>query len=91
MPQFLPAEGIFFSASSCENKGKLLKAAFPCTNTEVSDFFIWEYYVLDAEFLLRNFITCMLSLLRGCQKAAVSSAVLKIVSDCFRSRQRDVI
>lgn len=50
-----------------------------------------SYYVLDAEFLLCKFITCMLSLLRGTEKAAVSNAVLKIVSNCFLSRQRDVI
>lgn len=82
----------FFLTSSCEKKGKLLKATFPCTNTEVSDFFSsGSYYVLDAEFLLCNFITCMLSLLRGSQKEAVSSAVLKFVSDCFLSSRRDVI
>lgn len=46
---------------------------------------------MDAEFLLRNFITCMLSLLRGSQKAAVSNAVLEIVSEIFLSKQRDAI
>lgn len=34
--------GNFFSAFSCEKRGKLVKAAFPCTNTDVSDFLIWE-------------------------------------------------
>lgn len=67
------------------------KLHFPAQILKFLIFSSGSYYGLDAEFLLCNFITCMLSLLRGSQKAAVSDAVLKIVSEIFLSKQRDAI
>lgn len=81
----------FFLPPLVKRRVNYWKLHFPAQIQKFLIFSSGSYCVLDGEFLLCNFITCMLSLLRGSQKAAVSSAVLKIVSDCFLSSQRDVI